>query len=620
MENKADVPADGGYDYQFVETPPDMFICKICHFPSRKPYLSECCGHTFCKSCIDRAKSVVIFSCPCPVCRSQEFKLVHNKQNERVIKSLHIFCTNREKGCKWQGEVSSIDGHLESNDGCPYEEVFCSNHCGELLQRKYLSDHLSNECTHRKVNCQYCHITDELQYIKGSHVEKCPKFPLPCPNNCGISDIPRKDIEDHREFCPLEEVGCPNDCKSLCKREHLQIHVERECLRRKVDCQYCGITDEVQCIEGSHLEKCPRFPLPCPNGCQISNIPREDMASHKEKCPLEEIECPNNCGLSIRRQCLQLHNENNCPCRIVDCQYCHLSDKVRYIQHSHLDDCPKFPLPCPNNCGLSDIPREDVDDHRKVCPLEDVECPNHCMESFQRQCLQSHIENKCPHREVNCQYCQATGEQHLIQGQHVELCPKFPLICPNKCEAGTILREDMETHKNECPLEMVWCRYHAIGCKVTIARKDLQKHNQEKMEEHLFLTMSELVTTKQQLVSTTEVLSKVQEKLEVMETLNLEMKLQKTTESIQWALHINSRASTDSDQVLPVIIRLSDFDRRKINDDDWYSHNFFTHECEYKIKLNVVPAGYHQYKGSYLSVYLYLDWMKVHMMINCGGP
>jgi len=452
MDSRIEV-SSGGYDYEFVETPLDMFICKICRFPSREPYLSECCGHTFCKLCIDHAKEVALFlPYLCPVCRSEEFKIIRNKQNERVIKSLYVYCTNRAKGCEWQGEVNSIIDHLESNNGCPYEEVVCPTNCDtKFLQRKLLNDHLENQCPRRKVDCQYCNITDELQYIEGSHMEKCPKYPLLCPNNCGASDIPREDMDDHREWCLFEEVNCPNQCEM----------------------------------------------------------------------------------------------------------------------------------------------------------------------SFQRQYLQNHTENECPCREVSCQYCQTIDKQQFIEGQHLDLCPKFPLICLNKCEAENILREDMETHKKECPLEMVQCVYHNVGCNTMMARKDLQQHSQDKIEEHLSYTMSELVNTKdklamteQKLATSIDTVSKLQEKIvqiEFQSKIKLEMKLQKVMDCVQWGFRINSKANNDCDQILPVVIKMSEFERKRKNNDDWYSHTFFTHDKGYKLKLNVVPAGWGDCKGTHVSVYLYLE-------------
>ena len=54
-------------------------ICKICYLPSRDPYLSVCCGHDFCKSCLDNVKAAAITNA-CPVCRDEEFVSFLNKQ------------------------------------------------------------------------------------------------------------------------------------------------------------------------------------------------------------------------------------------------------------------------------------------------------------------------------------------------------------------------------------------------------------------------------------------------------------------------------------------------------------------------------------------------------------
>ena len=73
----------GGFDYDFIITPPDRLICKVCHLPSRDPYLSVCCGHVFCKSCLDNIKNSATITNACPVCRDEEFVTFSNKQLER---------------------------------------------------------------------------------------------------------------------------------------------------------------------------------------------------------------------------------------------------------------------------------------------------------------------------------------------------------------------------------------------------------------------------------------------------------------------------------------------------------------------------------------------------------
>ena len=281
----------GGYDYQFVDTPSDMFVCKICHLPSKVPHLSVCCGHTFCESCLDGTKKVIAYPRACPMCRSSNFKTFLNKQNERAIKSLLVFCTNKDKGCDWQGEVNDITGHLGNSDGCQFEEVKCSNHCGLMLQRQHLPSHVDNECPCREVHCQYCSAAGQHQFIMGEHVGECAKLPLPCPNNCGVDSILREDMKVHKTTCPFEEIECPNDCGKNLQRQFMANHAETECPRRQVECQHCLLSGEYQFIEGKHKEECLKLPINCPNECEAGSIPREDMTAHRLKCPLEVIEC-----------------------------------------------------------------------------------------------------------------------------------------------------------------------------------------------------------------------------------------------------------------------------------------------------------------------------------------
>ncbi|XP_065900848.1 TNF receptor-associated factor 4-like [Dysidea avara] len=220
----------GGYENKFVNVPPDTLVCKLCIHPCRDPYLSGCCGHNFCKSCLDIAMRT---DTTCPFCRINVFTTFPNKLSDREIRSLHVMCTNKESGCEWQGELNDINNHLGNSDGCQFEDVKCSNECGKELQRQYLTSHVETECPYRKVDCQYCHITGEHQFMEGEHKEQCPKLPLPCPNKCEVGSVPREDMEAHRKECPLEivqceyqNVGCEEWMIHKRKREHDQEKME----------------------------------------------------------------------------------------------------------------------------------------------------------------------------------------------------------------------------------------------------------------------------------------------------------------------------------------------------------------------------------------------------------
>ena len=211
----------GGYDYQFVEAPTDILVCTICHLPSKEPHLSGCCGHTFCKSCAEASKKV---NKACPMCRGETFIMYPNKQAERLIQNLKIFCTNKEQGCDWQGELNNITDHLSN---CLFQVVCCPNDCGSSLQRQYLTSHLEAECPRRKIDCQFCHEVGEYQFVEGQHKQECPKFPLPCPNKCEIDNIQRDKVEEHRKSCPLEVVQCDYHvigCTAKMTRKELSKH------------------------------------------------------------------------------------------------------------------------------------------------------------------------------------------------------------------------------------------------------------------------------------------------------------------------------------------------------------------------------------------------------------
>ena len=87
--------------------------------------------------------------------------------------------------------------------------------------------------------------------------------------------------------------------------------------------------------------------------------------------------------------------------------------------------------------------------------------------------------------------------QENTEGEHKKQCPKFPIACPNKCEAGSVPRDDVKEHIKMCPLELIQCEYHVVGCKERMAHKDQRKHNKEKMEEHLSFTTNYLFSTQQ---------------------------------------------------------------------------------------------------------------------------
>ena len=215
VQDRQQVDSSISYDFNYVETPPDRLVCKICRLPCREAQKSECCDHVFCKRDIDKMKTATAVSHACPICRVEPFKTYPDRAVDREIKGLKIYCRNKEVGCgcSWSGELDQIDVHLNK---C---EITCK-YCKEVRHYTAMISHI-NECP---CYCQYCNTVVEKD---GQHMEKCSKFLIPCPNTCGKDKIPLDEIDSHKDECRLEMVWCEYydvGCKTTLVREEMPAH------------------------------------------------------------------------------------------------------------------------------------------------------------------------------------------------------------------------------------------------------------------------------------------------------------------------------------------------------------------------------------------------------------
>ena len=223
-----DQPQFGGYEYEFIEKVPEKYTCStICTKVLRDPHLTACCGQHFCETCLQywfRKQGREV----CPHCREENFNHFLDKPVKREIDGFKIHCSNRKTGCSWVGALSSVKPHLESEKGCGYVEVSCSKNCNKQLKRKDLTKHLTQHCPLRKYKCRYCGKEDTYQTITEKHYDKCPNYPLDCPNKCGVGGIKRAEMNQHQSQCPLEPVNCPfqeTGCQATLLRKDLDGHV-----------------------------------------------------------------------------------------------------------------------------------------------------------------------------------------------------------------------------------------------------------------------------------------------------------------------------------------------------------------------------------------------------------
>ena len=292
-----------------------------------------------------------------------------------------------------------------------------------------------------------------------------------------------------------------------------------------------------------------------------------------------------------------------------------------------------------------------------VCLFENVDCLNGCGKVIQRQCLAEH-EAVCHNRGSCCQYCHKTGDKEFITGKHLDECSRLPAItCPNRCKA-TVIREEMNMHKESCPLQLINCDYFQVGCTTKVACKYIAMHCEENITEHLELTKHELACivervsitesylsaevsktaerlhqTTNNLSSTTAKLAKAEHELAVTKNLlvDAERKMHEQLLQVESLVQTNlsqleARIKQEQEQTLtsvfsvagwssklawqivhvkpdqptPVLLRMPDFSVHKAEKKEWFSPSFYTGQGGYRMCIGAHFGG--EANGSNMTV------------------
>ena len=143
-----------GHICEFVELPPKVLQCEcpICLLVLREPYQATCCGKSFCKKCIDRVKDR---NGKCPTCKTENFFSYPNKGLEQSLYDFEVYCSHKNKGCEWRGELRELEKHLNSEppadkslEGCPFTVISCPLGCAacrtKQLPRKDVLAHVNS--------------------------------------------------------------------------------------------------------------------------------------------------------------------------------------------------------------------------------------------------------------------------------------------------------------------------------------------------------------------------------------------------------------------------------------------------------------------------------------------
>jgi len=191
--------------------------CSICYCIFNEPIKLNC-EHVFCESCIKSTQNNL-----CPLCRTQFDIFSLNKKNKiyDIINNLQIKCERCEKS-------HPVNFNCEDK-----ENIIICNFCDERITEDSVINHLEIKCD-KIHSCKYC-----KKYIFNSDFYHesltCPEKIIPC-SGCDLK-IKNSDYLEHYITCILFKK-CQN-CNKMIKKTLYDLHLQFECLERKINCNKC---------------------------------------------------------------------------------------------------------------------------------------------------------------------------------------------------------------------------------------------------------------------------------------------------------------------------------------------------------------------------------------------
>ena len=328
---------------------------------------------------------------------------------------------------------------------------------------------------------------------------------------------------------------------------------------------------------------------------------------------LREAQLTLCCGQHFCESCLDYWfkrlTRKSCPhCRKVNFEHVTNKERIREINELKIH-CTHHREGCQWIGELGDL-RTHLDSEGG-CGYVEVECPNDCGDAMKRNDLNTHL-NSCPQRIVACQYCHLE-DTYVGMNDHYSRCPKFPLVCPNRCGAKMIHRENILKHCEKCPLELVECPFKEAGCTVMPFRKDRASHMVTNQQEHLLRLMGAFQQNKRKLEETEKGLSKTIKEIEetrselvaMKEVIATDVKLLSTNNKSLALASIQSQLDMHLTAESPLTIRMINFSKHKESNDVWYSPSFYINDG-YKLTFYVYANGIWEGEGTHVSLSLFL--------------
>ena len=416
------------------------------------------------------------------------------------------------------------------------------------------------------------------------------------------------------DCCQYTIVQCSNKCGTKMQHRLLENHLKSECGLRQVECQYCSSTGRHQWINGSHQEDCPKYPMECPNHCEVGHVRREEMSVHLEECPLAIVKCPFavvGCDSVVRRKDITNHLETTTTLHMD-----HMLENITYLstevhttqelleqminklqgtadntQHSYISQLDNFyhNLSVTSN-EMSEVKSNLTHHDNQMNSLFDMaraeqkssylKVANYLSEL---DGVKRDIAKKNHHLQLEIQSVQQTTSQQ-IQGikqivNDMEAMHETALLD---------IKQDLTQFKDEANQKLAVVKQSLNDTFVEQkAEVDDFKKSFEDFKKDFQTYKDDIQAIKGGLkfddTQTTEHLSQVTQQASEVQSYN--NKIEVLVQLQEWHVQLNYRLAVSSNVLPNIFLKMTDFTRYK--KEVWYSPSFYTGDKGYKMCLSV---------------------------------
>ena len=195
--------------------------------------------------------------------------------------------------------------------------------------------------------------------------------------------------------------------------------------------------------------------------------------------------------------------------------------------------------------------------------------------------------NRVQQKKMPCPLCQSGSFTLLLDKLYVRKVNSLRVKCPN-AKLGCGWRGDLgkaEEHKKSCKAMAVPCCFSHMGCKATVAAREMEDHLSATSGAHLAMVLQAVQGKDKQIADLERKVSSLQSEVG---TLQNSMK--------KLSMEIPRKYP-------PLDLVMCDYDSYKSAENEWVSDGFYTHPGGYKMCLVVYANGMGRGRDTHVSVF-----------------